>query len=237
MFGVYKHPLQSSPSICTGWSDASAVPNCLQPHCLHGNNQWSHFLCQHCSFKSCFQDTNDSCPESIPKVLTVFIAWLNLDLGIKTCFFNGMDAYMQTWLHFAFPFYIWSIVGVIIYLSRRSTTIVKLVDSSAVSVLATLFLLSYTKLQRTVITAFSFVQYYHEDGRPLAVWLYDGIVPFLQGKHIPLFLMALIVTVFFTLPFTLLLLFGPCIQSYNCFLFKRLKMKLLPLLDFYQAPY
>ena len=144
---------------------------------------------------------------------------------------------MQTWLQFAFPFYIWLIVGVIIYLSRRSTTIVKLVDSSAVSVFAILFLLSYTKLQHTVITAFSFVQYYHEDGRPLAFWLYDGNVPFLQGKHIPLFLMALIVTVFFILSFTLLLLFGPSIQSYNWFLFKRLKMKLLPLLDFYQAPY
>ena len=131
------------------------------------------------------------------------------------------------------------IVGVIIYLSRRSTTIVKLVGSSAVSVLATLFLLSYTKLQRTVITAFSFtyLQNYHEDGRSLPVWLYDGNVLFLQGKHTALFLMALIVTVFFILPFTLLLLFAPCIQASNHFVFRRLKMKLLPLLDAYQAPY
>ena len=175
----------------------------------------------------------------IQEMLAVFIAWLNLDLGIETCFFNGMDAYIQTWLQFAFPFYIWMIVGVIIYLSRHSITIVKLVGSSAVSVLATLFLLSYTKLQRTVITTFSFtyLQKYHEDGRPLAVWLYDGNVSFLQGKHIALFLMAVAVTVFFILPFTLLLLFAPCIQASNHFVFKRLKMKLLPLLDAYQAPY
>ena len=175
----------------------------------------------------------------IQEMLAVFIAWLNLDLGIETCFFNGMDAYIQTWLQFAFPFYIWMIVGVIIYLSRRSITIVKLVGSSAVSVLATLFLLSYTKLQRTVITAFSFtyLQKYHEDSRPLAVWLYDGNVSFLQGKHIALFLMAVAVTVFFILPFTLLLLLAPCIQASNHFVFKRLKMKLLPLLDAYQAPY
>ena len=172
-------------------------------------------------------------------VLAVFIAWLNLDLGIETCFFHGMDAYIQTWLQFAFPFYIWMIVGVIIYLSRRFTTIVKLVGSSAVSVLATLFLLSYTKLQRTVITAFSFtyLQNYYEDGSSLAVWLYDGNVPFLQGKHTALFLMALAVTVFFILPFTLLVLFAPCIQASNHFVFKWLKMKLWPLLDAYQAPY
>ena len=80
------------------------------------------------------------------QVHAVFIAWLNLDFGIETCFINSMDAYIRTWLQFAFPFYIWMIVGVIIYLSRCSTTIVKLVGSSAVSVLATLFLLSYRKL-------------------------------------------------------------------------------------------
>ena len=30
--------------------------------------------------------------------LSVFIAWLNLDLGIETCFYDGMDAYAKTWL-------------------------------------------------------------------------------------------------------------------------------------------
>ena len=49
--------------------------------------------------------------------------------------------------------------------------------------------------------------------------------------------MALAVTVFFILPFTLLLLFTPYLQASNHFVFKQLKMKLLPLLDAYQAPY
>ena len=31
--------------------------------------------------------------------LAVFIAWLNLDLGLETCFFNGLTAYGKTWLH------------------------------------------------------------------------------------------------------------------------------------------
>ena len=57
-----------------------------------------------------------------------------------------MDVYVQTWPQFTVPFYIWMIVGVTIYLSRRSITVVKLFGSSAVSVLATLFLLSYAKL-------------------------------------------------------------------------------------------
>ena len=35
----------------------------------------------------------------------IFIAWLNLDFGIKTCFFHGMNAYSKVWLQFIFPFY------------------------------------------------------------------------------------------------------------------------------------
>ena len=36
---------------------------------------------------------------------SVFIAWLNLDFGIETCFYNAMDAYSKTWLQFVFPVY------------------------------------------------------------------------------------------------------------------------------------
>jgi len=37
-------------------------------------------------------------PPNQTNILTVFIAWLNLDLGIETCFFEGLDAYAKTWL-------------------------------------------------------------------------------------------------------------------------------------------
>ena len=53
-------------------------------------------------------------------ILTVFIAWLNLDLGIESCFYNGMDAYVKTWLQFAFPLYVWTLVGLIIIGSHYS---------------------------------------------------------------------------------------------------------------------
>ena len=39
---------------------------------------------------------------SIP-VLSQFIAWLNLDLGIETCFYHGMTAYAKMWLQFCVP--------------------------------------------------------------------------------------------------------------------------------------
>ena len=45
-------------------------------------------------------------PPGATNVLTIFIAWLNLDLGIETCFHDGMNAYAFTWLQFVFPFYV-----------------------------------------------------------------------------------------------------------------------------------
>ena len=87
---------------------------------------------------------------------SLFIAWLNLDLGGETCFYNGLDGYAKTWLQFVFPVYIWVIVAIIIWLSRRYTLAAKLCGPHAVKVLATLFLLSYAKTVHTVITALSF---------------------------------------------------------------------------------
>ena len=86
---------------------------------------------------------------------STFIAWLNLDLGIELCFYNGMDAYFKTWLQFLFPLYIWLIVVAIIYISRHSSKFSRLFRNNAVQVLATLFLLSYAKLLRLIITIFS----------------------------------------------------------------------------------
>ena len=176
----------------------------------------------------------------IKTILSVVIAWLNLDLGTEVCLYDGMDAYVHTWLQFAFPFYIWTIVGLIIILSRYSSTVVKLVGTNAVPVLGTMFLLSYAKLQRAIITTFSFtyINNYFTDGSSLAIWLYDGNVPFLQGKHIALFTMALAVTLLFILPFTLLVLLAPCIQAWsNHMPLQWIHIRFKPLLDAYQAPF
>ena len=49
-------------------------------------------------------------PPGDTNILTVFISWLNLDLGIETCFVDGLNGYWKTWLQFVFPVYIWDII-------------------------------------------------------------------------------------------------------------------------------
>ena len=173
------------------------------------------------------------------KFLSVFIAWLNLDLGIQTCFFAGMDAYSKTWLQFLFPVYVWIMVGAMIYGSRYSPTVFRLVGSNAVPVLATLFLLSYAKLLRTVITAVYSTTLTGRDSPTPSVWLVDGNVQFFRGTHIALLLMAVVFILVFIVPFTLLVLLGRCLQANSHYhrVLRKITIKLKPLLDAYQGPY
>ena len=76
--------------------------------------------------------------------LSVFIAWLNLDLGISSCFFDGLDAYALTFLQLSFPIYIWLLAFGIIIASRHFAFMNKLCGQNIVQVLATLFFFSPT---------------------------------------------------------------------------------------------
>ena len=168
--------------------------------------------------------------------LTVFIAWLNLDLGIETCFFHGLDGYWKTWLQFVFPFYIWAIILLIIYLSRHSKIVARIFGNNSVPVLATLILLSYAKLFRTIVSALTFTYLEFPDGSKTAVWSIDGNIQYLSPKHTPLFLVALGVLLFLWLPFTVLLLFEQCFQRIETYTVRKWMLRLKPFFDAYFGP-
>ena len=176
-------------------------------------------------------------PESIV-VLRVFIAWINLDLGINTCLFYGLDMYSKVWLQFIFPSYIFLLIGIIVIISRYSTLFTKYLGSDPVAVLATLILLAFTKIFRTVLTVMSFTYIQSSDGSRTTVWLYDGNVRYLSGKHIPLFMFTLLVLLLLIIPYTVILLFVPCLRPYsnNRFLFWINNYRLRPFLNSYYAP-
>ena len=167
---------------------------------------------------------------------SIFIAWLNLDLGIQTCFYNGLDAYAKTWLEFLFPIYICVIVGILIYISQHSIKVTKLLGSSPVPVLATLFFLSYAKILQTIISALS-LTILHYPHKNVMVWIKDANMSLI--KYIPLALVALLFLLFLFLPYTLLLLLGQWLQqkSHFCLLSWVNNSKLKAILDTYHAPY
>ena len=169
--------------------------------------------------------------------LQVFIAWVNLDFGIETCFFVGLDAYWKTWLQFLFPFYIWAIAGVIIVACRYSSRLTNLISGRAVPLLATLFLLSYMKLLRTVIDATSVaVIAQYPQNTSFAVWYLNGNLRYCQHPHIYLFVAAIATLVFLWLPYTLLLLFIQPLRRVSHLRPLKCINKLAPVYDAYFSP-
>ena len=169
-------------------------------------------------------------------VLTVFIAWINLDLGIETCFYDGMTAYAQVWLQFIFPVYVWILMTLIIVTSRYSITMSKLIGHDPIAVLATLLLMSYNKILKTFIDVYSFAGLSYPRHK-MTVWLKDGNLPYMQSWHLLLAVATSIVLVFLFLPYTLLLLVGYKLYPLSNNKFFRWMYKFKPFLDSYYAPY
>ena len=163
-----------------------------------------------------------------------FIAWLNLDLGIEMCLFNGLDSYTKSWLQFFFPLYLWILVVTIIVASHYSTTASRLSGNNAVQVLATLVLLSYTKLVRVIITTFSYTIIEYPNGLESRVWLYDGNVKFLHGKHTIIFIFSLFMLLFALMPYTVIL---GTIQWLQKITHLNVINKFKPFVDAYAGPY
>ena len=88
----------------------------------------------HSNREAYFQHTRE-----ITKFHAIFISWLNLDFGIETCFYHGMDIYTYSWLQFVFPFYLWFLIGVIIFICRYSQRLSNSLGRNPVAALATVF--------------------------------------------------------------------------------------------------
>ena len=166
------------------------------------------------------------------KVYSVLISWLNLDIGFDVCFYEGLDTYWKTWLQLTFPIYVISLVIMIIILSRCSMKFSMLIaKKNPVATLATLILFSYTKLLRTIIVVLLKADMqYSNRSRELSVWLLDPTVQYGTGKHIPLFVVAVLILIVGVV-YTFLLL------SWQ-WLLKCVKyQKLCHFIDPYHAPY
>ena len=144
---------------------------------------------------------------------TTFIAWINLDLGIQTCFIPGLDMYWKTWLQFLFPLYIWSLAGLIILACHFSVRITWLFGTNSVHVLATMFLLSYSKILRTIITSLGFALLNYQNETRI-VWLADGNLPYFELPHSFLFVAALLFLIVFWTPYTTTILLVPCLRRH-----------------------
>ena len=173
-------------------------------------------------------------PNGPISVLSQFIAWLNLDLGIETCFYHGMTAYAKVWLQFVFPLYIWFIIATIIVLCRYSTWLSNKIGGNVVQVLATLILLSFTKIFRIFASALSWIYLPSKT----TVWYMDGNISYFSPEHYIL-MAAAVLFLLLAVPYTLALLFDAVIEKHFTIirLFRKHWIKFKPFVDAYHGPY
>ena len=150
------------------------------------------------------------------KICWVFISWINLTLGIKSCFYKGMDAYQQIWSNFAQVFYYLTIFILIIFLSRKFMLITRLFGRNIIKVLATLIFLLYSNLLFATLNTFRYVHLSIATSNGThytkLAWYYDGNVPYFGFKHAMLFITALVCTMAMLI-FVFSLLLIQCLQK------------------------
>ena len=165
-------------------------------------------------------------------IACITLSLFNLDLGIKSCFYDGMDDYAKTWLQLIFPVYLIFIALILIIGSRHSKLIQRLTARRGLPVLATLFLLSYTKVLLTVCHAiFYYSKITHLPTKQSTIfWSVNTSVPLFGIKFSILFVTCLVLFLIL-IPFNALLLFTRSLMRFNFIsTFK-------PLLDAYFGPY
>ena len=165
-------------------------------------------------------------------IVCTMVIFINLDFSTKTCFYNGMDDYALTWLLLAFPTYLIVIAAVLIVMSRYVTTIQRITAKKALPVLATLFLLSYTKILHIVCRVlFQYITVTHlPSNHTKVVWLLSTNTPLFGLKFFLLFIVCIILFSVL-LFFNVILLFTRTLSRFNFITYFK------PLLDPYFAPY
>ena len=178
-------------------------------------------------------------PFTTPNFLTVFVSWVNLDLGIETCFYSQMSSQAKVLLQLVFPAYLFLLIFLIIILSRYFDLFSKLLSKrNPVAALATLIVLSYSKLIRFIIAALQNTVLEYPDGSQERVWLYDANVQYFTPSHTSRFVAAAIILTACGM-FTVLLFFSQWLP--RCSSWKLMKWtrntKYTGFMDAYHAPF
>ena len=172
-------------------------------------------------------------------IFSIINAWMNLELGIDTCFFIGMDTYWKTWIELTFPLYVIILIIIIIVMSEKSMKFARLIGrKNPVATLDTLILLTYVRFLSAIISSYSFAVLDYPDGSRPVVWLPDATINYFSAKHIVLLIAATVVIIVGS-AYTLLLSCWQCLLHYqNKWIFRWIRnQRLCIFLEPYHAPY
>ena len=184
------------------------------------------------------RDEADMNTNRVVNFLFVLQAWVNLDLGIDTCFFDKYDDYQAVWIQFLFPLYLLFLIFVVFIISKYSIRISKMTGSNTVPALATIAILSFTKILAVILVSLSITEVTFVDSTPpKKLWIQGSNIAYGHGKHISLFILSVMIGFLYIIPFTLLIALGPVLQSLSHYRPLKWVAKLKPFFDAFYGPH
>lgn len=115
-----------------------------------------------------------------PRYALVVASWMSLNIGIDSCFYDGMSSVARVGLGFVFPVYLFGILLTITIMNRfnrplycRRKCPCSLMQFSTVQMFATLLVLCYTGLMEASVEALAPYDVTNVDGNTTLRWFAD----------------------------------------------------------------
>ena len=169
------------------------------------------------------------------KFTSLFISWLNLNLGFPLCFYDGMTELQKSGLTLLFPIYLLFIIGLLVILSRFSTAVSNHLSKSSVQVLVTIVHLSFTQLLQAVLAVFGSAEVFIENENSFTkevVWYCNGATVYASTKHRWLMIITSVVVGLILIPYMAIILFGKQLMKFD-----KLREYIRPFFEAIYAPY
>ena len=167
------------------------------------------------------------------KVAVFWLSTMNINLGFPLCFYKGMNELWKAGLSLLFPFYLLTLVVVLIILSRFFLRLSNKIADSSVQVLVTIVHLSFSKLLLASIDVFTPVHIYNSTTKePKKVWFSDGSVTYGDTNHMKLMIVTSVIVGIFLIPYMLIILTGRLLMKSN-----KIREYLRPIYEAIHAPY
>lgn len=163
------------------------------------------------------------------------VSWMNLELGIESCFYSGMSDLSRFGLRLIFPTYLYVLMFLIVIVARYSTKFGKIPFSPS-KTFATLFLLTFFSLFGTCVSLLGVSKLQAKNPVTDQVLTYYGWTgdishPYGHGFHSALIVIAALLMVTFLIPIPLLLLSPSLVNRF------RYTYKFKPILDAFWNAY
>ena len=161
--------------------------------------------------------TNIFAPARPANTSFIVISFLNINLGVEACFYDGMNAFARTGLQLVFPAYLFLLMGIITVLARSKFRCSKCFINSkfnANEMFGTLLIICYSSILGSCIEILGVVRVQTLAGDTLIRWVVDPTVPYFRGWHGVLGAIAIILVLLYIALFPLVLLFPTYVYQY-----------------------